>query len=128
MFLDYQFCEDNCARIEKVHHLASYIADDRKGDLNELMHDMGGIQTQMIITPETKALADFLDEAYESKMADYQIKNELFNKGYHKGIVLEITIYAPNKLGRPILYVYAESELEVRAFMEKVSATVWENE
>ncbi|QCQ57672.1 hypothetical protein KNV09_gp078 [Vibrio phage Athena] len=125
MFLDYQFCEDNDVRIEKMHHLSTLISSDRRSDVDELMHDLDGCQTQFHITERTKELADFLDSAYEQKLPDYAIKNELFNKGFHKGIVLETTVFKQGQIGRPILYIYAESELEVKAFMEEVSNIVW---
>lgn len=125
MFLSHQFCEDNNVRIEKLHHLASYIADDRTSDLDELMHDMDSIQTQFHITERTKYLADFFDTAHKDETDDYTMKNQLYTLGYHKGIVLEITVYSPGSIGRPILYVYAEDEQEVKDFVEEACAIVW---
>lgn len=128
MFLDAQFCEDNDVRIEKMHHMPTIVVSDRISDLDDLMHDLDGCQTQFSITDKTKELADFFDAAHEAGMSDYNMKDALYRAGFGKGIVLEVTLYQPSSIGRPILYLYAESELEVKAFIEAAAAKVWESE
>lgn len=125
MFLDVRFCEDYDVRIEKIVHMATAITEDRGSVVGDLEFLLEGIQRQDFITEKTKALADYFDRAYDDNLDYCEKQDWMYNNGYGNGILVELSFHQPNQCGRPLLYIYAENELEVRAFAEQVTNSFW---
>ncbi|AUG85087.1 hypothetical protein FDJ19_gp080 [Vibrio phage Ceto] len=125
MFLDYQFCENNQILIEKMYHMSSLFTGLMDSEVDDLNRDLDGAQNQLVITDKTKQLADILDECYENNMANDDILSRLYSAGFNRGCVFELSITNPSGIGRYLLYVYVESELELRAYAEELAAKVW---
>ncbi|QQO38460.1 hypothetical protein VPG01_102 [Vibrio phage VPG01] len=126
MFLDYEFCENNQILIEKMYHMGSLFTGRMDSEVDDLNRDLDGCQNQIVITDKTKQLADILDECYEDNMANDDILSRLYSAGFNRGCVFELSITNPSGIGRYLLYVYVESEIELRAYAEDLANRVWE--
>lgn len=129
MFLTAQFCEDYDVKIEKMYHMATLISNPDSSSfgctLTNLSNDLDNVHSQLLCTEKTKELGSILDYAYDNKESEYKTCNYLYDKGFQKGVVIELTFYNPNGTGRPVLYIYVEEQGEAGDFAKEVVNILW---
>ncbi|BBL19269.1 hypothetical protein KIT04_100 [Vibrio phage KIT04] len=125
MFLDYQFCDNNQLLIEKIYHIGSLLTGRMDNEVDDLIRDLDGCQNQKLVTDKTKQLADIIDDACELHLSSDEVLSRLYSAGFGRGCVFELSITNPTGVGRYLIYVYVESELELKAFAEDLAKVVW---